>query len=649
MSENKIKAYVYDVETYLNFFCLSASPLDSDEVVQFVIDDTKNQRKEIMSFFKGIWAIGYNNHGFDDIIINYIIDRSNITAQQIAKVANEIISLQRTDEGQSMFYRIYGKYRSNDRYKSLDLIRMLFPKKLRVGLKELECSLNHDNVEELPYEPNTLLNPYEKEKVLAYNINDILATKLVLKNSLEALQLRKWAKKAYNVDGYSMDGVTLGMKIFERLLGEKLGNYDFTEHRTIREEIAIKDILVPCLEFKTPEFQAVLKRYQNLVISKKDYEEELLSDVEVDPTDASDIGEERPEVVKKFKWEPKIFGHKFKYGVGGLHKDVLKGAWRTTETHRVVSVDVASYYPNIIIKWRFKPAHLPDEFYAVYQEILDERLVAKGAGETLKAETLKLSVNGFFGNTNNKFSWGYDLRSQLGTTINGQLMLSMLCEDFLMEDFELIDANTDGIYLRYPVEKHERYTQIIKDWERKTQMVLEETEFKEIYFLTTADYFGVPAKGKPKDKGLFIETTRVGKGMEFPIIAKAVKKYFLEGLDYSEVIKSCDDILQFCSYRKLNKKFTCYWKGEVQQRVNRFYASRCGASLFKRKWNEKRNKYQTDNILRDSPVQLLNKIEKMDINDRCINYAFYNAKARDIIFTIEGNKNQMSLFNERGK
>lgn len=650
----KRPAWIYDVETMYNFFCLSAIKLNSDEVVQFVIDDDtgRNDREEIMKFFRDIYVIGYNNHKFDDIVVNFIIKTPETTANLLNQLATRMIECQRTVDGERALYENFGRWMGtlNDRYTSLDLIRLLFSKKLRTGLKELECSLNHDNVEELPYKPTDILTAEQKQKVLEYNVNDIRATKLVLQNSKEAIRLRQWVEANFGIKTYSMDGVALGMKIFEELLKKKLGgNESFVHHKTVRPEVHVSDILSPCIEFRTPEFQAVHKRYKNLVISRKDAEEELSledeEEVEVDSLKEEVDPEDQKEVTRKFKWLPKLFRHRFKYGIGGLHKDVLKGVWRTDDQYRTVSVDVRSYYPSLIIKWKYKPKHLPEEFYDVYQSILDERVTAKKAGDKMKDETLKLSVNGFFGNTNNPFSWAYDLQTTLATTINGQLMLSMMCEDFLLEEgFDLIDVNTDGIYLRYPRSKQARYEEIIKNWEEKTRMVLEETEFSEIYFLTSADYFGIDASGKEKAKGLFIDKVRLGKGMEFNVIAKAVKNYFLKGQDFREFINTHEEILDFCSYKKLSQKYSCFWKGAPQQRINRFYASRSGASLFKRKWDPKKNKLVTENVLKPSPVQLLNRLEKRDIKSYNINYGFYAKKAEGIIIKIEGVRAQTSLF-----
>jgi hypothetical protein len=170
-----------------------------------------------------------------------------------------------------------------------------------------------------------------------------------------------------------------------------------------------------------------------------------------------------------------------------------------------------------------------------------------------------------------------------------------------------------------------------------------------MYFLTTGDYFGTYyKKGKldVKEKGCFITTPRLGKGMEFPIIYKAIKEYFLNGKDFSQYIRNHDNILDFCSYKKLSKKdnATCFWKGEKQQLVNRYYASRAGAHLYARKLKEGSSKYSVTHILKDSPVILLNKLDNKPISERSINYSFYLSKARESIVSLEGDKRQLTMF-----
>lgn len=626
----KYEPYIYDIESYGNFFCCTFLPLRSDKSKLFIIDDKRSDATQLIQAVKKKYLIGYNNKSYDNIVINYIIKNPNVTAEQIFAFQSEVIALQNKGN-QKDFYIKFGHYIYNDDYKSIDLMRMLFSKKLRVGLKELECSLNFKNVEELPYPIGSILTEEQKNRVAQYNLNDCEATKEVANKSLKDIKLRKWTEERFGVDCYSLDGVNLGVKILERKLAEKLGNSDFTKTNTNRKTVDVKDVIYPFIKFETPEFNEVLKTFNNLKCYK--YFDKKLNKLRWN----------------KIKYEPQIGDYKFKYGIGGLHFETRTKSWHSSNDYEVLSVDVSSYYPRQVKEYPeyTKPEHLPDEFVDVYLEIMDERLKAKEAGDDTKSETYKLSINGAFGNLSNEHSWLCDQKALMAITVNGQLMLSMLCERLMQKKITLIDVNTDGIYLYLHKDQKEEFKEICEEWQKTTKMILEETRFESMYFLKTSDYFGTYyKKGKLeiKEKGSFITVPRLGKGMEFPIIYKAVKEYFLNKKDFTQYIRDHDSILDFCSYKKLSKKFECFWKGEKQQRVNRFYASRTGAHIYARTWNEEKSKFSVRHILGDSPVLLLNKLDDKSIKERSLNYAFYLSKTREIITQMDGDKNQLTLF-----
>lgn len=632
MSKKKIlhEPWIGDVESYPNFFCCTLLSLRTDQSKLYVIDDKRNDREGLIQAFKNIYFIGFNNKGYDNLVINYITSKPDVTSQDIFRFSDNVIRAQRQLSHRE-YYINYGKYMYCEDYKYIDLLRMLFSKKLRVSLKELECSLNFKNVEELPYPIGATLTEEQKQKVIEYNYNDCEATKAVAKKSQPDIKLRKWTAKNFGVDGYSLDGVNLGVKILEKKLADKLGNDDFAKTNTKRTKIQIKDIIYPFIKFDTPEFNEVLKRYRDFVTYKY-YDKKL-----------------KKERWKPFKYEPLIGPYMYKFGLGGLHFETENRAWFSNDEYEVLSIDVASYYPSQVEQYPeyCKPEHLPDEFVEVYVDVKNERLKAKAEGDEIKSDTYKLSINGAFGNMSNEFSWLCDHKALSAITVNGQLMLAMLCEKLWKQNITIIDANTDGIYVYLHKSKKEIFAKILKWWQEVTKMVLEEQKFEAMFFLTTADYFGTYYKKDKlavKEKGVFITTPRLGKGMEFPIIYKAVKDYFMNGIDFSKYIKEHDNILDFCSYKKLRKDYTCFWKNEKQQRVNRFYASRSGAHLYKRKYNDEKNKYETSHVLKDSPVIILNKLDEKPIDSRDINYPFYLYQTRKIITSFEENKGQMSLW-----
>lgn len=146
--------------------------------------------------------------------------------------------------------------------------------------------------------------------------------------------------------------------------------------------------------------------------------------------------------------------------------------------------------------------------------------------------------------------------------INGQLMLLMLIEAVTEAGFQLIQSNTDGIFVRIPTNRKEEYFAICKEWEEKTNLKLEHDEFERFYQYAINDYLGVK-KGWSEDhnpklikkKGLFIDTPILGKGLAPLIIPEAINKYFVEGISPEETILNCKDIKKFCTFQKVAKDF----------------------------------------------------------------------------------------------
>ncbi len=590
---------------------------DEDKCHTFKIDDDtgENNRKDLIEFVKGKTLVGYNNKTFDDIITNFVIRHEDTTALELHKLSGKIIGGQKKEDFN--IYKEFGIYMKNETFRTIDLMRLLFSKKLRVGLKELECSLHHDNVEELPFEHDKILTQEEKEQVISYNINDCRATKLVLQKSIEALQLRRWMQNEYGIDAFSMDGVNGGVKILEILYERISGDSSFKKKITRREWVKIEDIILPLVKFETPAFQKVLETYKNHIWYSSHYDETLFED-------------------SKLKFEPLINGFRFKFSLGGLHGFTQPGMWESNDEYEVMSVDVASYYPSMVLKHRFCPGHLNvDTFLRVYGGVKDERMAAKAKGDKLKDGTLKLSINGAFGMFGNQYSWLFDHKVRLQICCNGQLMLAMLIEKLFQEEIQLIDANTDGVYVYLHKSKKERFQQIIAEWEKVTKMEMEQTKFEKMWFVNTADYFGTyVSKGKiaVKEKGMFQSTVQLGKGMEFPIIAKSIKEYFLKGVPVEKYIREHDNVLDFLSYKKLSRDAEC-WHNRVRiQRTNRYYACKSGAYLLRK--DVKAN--TLTHLLKESPVQLLNKLDDKPIKERDISYGFYIRAAKSIIYTIEG-------------
>lgn len=100
----------------------------------------------------------------------------------------------------------------------------------------------------------------------------------------------------------------------------------------------------------------------------------------------------------------------------------------------------------------------------------------------IMADGFKLSANSVYGKSNDKHSFLYDPIYTLKTTLNGQLMLSMLCEELntKIKDLTMLQVNTDGITVKIRREDLDIYYDICKKWEEYTNLMLEYVEYNKM-------------------------------------------------------------------------------------------------------------------------------------------------------------------------
>jgi hypothetical protein len=663
-----MKLAVFDIEVFLNLFicCVSVK----DEKFVFEISERKNQFKELIEFFtqnKYVF-VGYNCSHYDTPIINALIVYQNVLLNKpynvITKKVKDLSDVI-LDRDQSS--RSWSKYKYANYFHQVDLMTLMASKALRVGLKSLQITMCYPNVKEsnIPWDKPVLNN--EIDEVINYCNNDIGSTSYLLKLLLSEIKFRLAVQKEFNINCLSKDGVGIGVEIFTNYICEELGVdkdglYSLVD---VDNEIYVKDIIVPEIKFKTPEFQALLDWYKNLSINLKEYEK--LTDKE---------REERYKFVVHFN----SLSHA--YGLGGMHSQNLPMIYHKTDTHYLSDEDVESYYPSLALKWLFGPKGFKIAFLKVMQFLKDSRIEAKKTGDKVKDQLFKLALNSILGNLKNKYSPFYDPAANMAICINGQLFLSMLIEELELMGIECISSNTDGATFKVPYKMKEEYEKVLLNWQELSRMKLEETLYEKMVILAVNDYlafkegysknkhlidFDIPETSVSynntelllknteksvlrnkyvKEKGLFITVPRLGKGLEFLIIPKALQNYFGKDIPIEKTIKDFKSIHDYVKTEKVGKQFNVKWNDIPQQHINRFYVKRNAPYLYKWKWtikvvNNKELKVVSEtNLLKESGVELVNDLATM--NNFQVDYNYYIRKAREVIRDLQ--PEQLSIF-----
>jgi len=633
--------YVYDIEVFPNVFHCTVKNTETEEYYKFEISCRKNQLKELVDLF---WTIrdnfgygdiidyntdkifaGYNNIHYDNAIMNYIIDyQDTLSNKNYLQICDSIFNLSKviTTSDDSDIEK-WKKWKYQVSFETLDILTMLYSSKLRVGLKDMQVTMQYPNVLEFEGDFNKSLEESKIDEMIEYNINDVDSTEELLNRCKKDIDLRISIEDEYKVKVLNKDGVNIGMKILTQKYLEKTGLSwkDIKDLRSPADTIALNDVILPFIEYKDSLLKNVLYDMKSQVVSpgRKGYENKFI-----------------------------FRGLKYSVGVGGIHSENKPEIIIPKEDEILVDVDVESLYPSMLIEYGFYPKHLGPEFLEVYRQIKEERMEAKHNGNKVKNETLKLALNGLSGNLQNEHNFCYSPEAVMKIRINGQLLLLMLAERLTDISCRIVQANTDGLFVLLKKNIYEQVKQVCKEWEQQTKLVLEEDRFEAMYQFAINDYIAI-AEGysKSKDeklikkKGMFITDVKLGKGLSAKIIPEAIVRYFADNVPVKDTIYNCKDIKKYLMSEKTGKQWHVEYMNKPQQRCNRFYASMSGGYLYKWKEDDDGNKrYQ--NMLADSGVILLNKFDDKPIEERKINYRYYLKETLKIIEELQ--PRQLALF-----
>lgn len=629
------KVITYDIEVFPNVFHCCCKDTETGEIYKFEISERKNQLEEMIEFFlqPNIMLCGYNNHHYDDVILNYIIDyKQKLTDLPYWRICQSLFNLSayivKDEEGSRERLK---RWKYAHYFKSMDLLTMQFSQKLRVGLKTMQVTMHYENVQEYDGDFDQFLPSDKIDEMIAYNINDVESTTELLNRLKDQVELRLFIEKEHGIDCLSMDSV----KMAETFLLEKYSQQSgipknvIKEMRSPMDYIPLKDVILPFIRYKNPKLQDVLEDMKKQIVYSK----------------------ERKGYEKKFVISNTVYS----VGVGGIHSINTPQIFRPNVDEFIGHADVASMYPSLLIEYKWGPRHLGKLFCDLFAGLKAERLEAKHTGQKVKNLFLKIVLNSPTGKMQQEVSWMYDPFNVFKIRINGQLILLMLVDRLLDLGCEIIQVNTDGVVYRAKNTLREGIQEAISEVERMTRLEFESDEYEAFYQYAINDYFGVLKGGEIEEKGMFITKTKLGKGLAPVVIPKAIIAYFTQGTPVTEFIEKDTNIRDFLMSQAVDKKFEVVHGEKHVQRINRFYASTNGPYLYKVKKNENPGHhvgYYGDewdtpeetwtNMLTKSGVTILNKFDDLPIEDRKINYRYYISEAKKVI--ADFTEQQLSLF-----
>jgi len=560
----------YDIETYMDLFCISLKRPDTGERWRFEISDRRNDVQLITQALYYLQSVnarmfGYNNNGFDYPVIHALLKNTNLTALELHLIGSKIINTPWDQRFDNVIYDSDMIVKQGDLYK----IHHFDNVARATSLKALEFNMRMDSIQDLPYDPTKPLTDAQKDEILDYCDHDVDATVDFYNETIKQIAFRDELSEKYDKDFLNFNDTKIGKEFFIMELEKAIpGSCYYKDEygrkkprQTRRDYIYLKDAVFDNIPFQHPEFIRIHQWFKQQTITQT---KGVFDGVEAT-----------------------VDGFKFVFGTGGLHGSIDPQTVVASGDKVIIDLDVASYYPNIAIANKLYPEHLSETFCHIYKDVYEQRKTY--AKKTAENDMLKLALNGVYGDSNNIYSPFYDPLYTMSITINGQLLLCLLSEMLMKIDgLEMIQANTDGVTVRLNKAYVPFLESITKEWEKITGLELEAAYYSRMFIRDVNNYIGEFRGGDLKNKGCYVHAhprDRTPKGWHqdtsATVVPLAAEAALVRGADIREFITNHDNMYDFMCRAKVNRSSRLIWGEEQIQGTSRVYAKADGKSLKK--------------------------------------------------------------------
>lgn len=291
-----MNSYVYDIEQFPNFFCVTFCPtfikeelmlayieadinkdlITKNELVKqigiktFYVYKSINDANILYNFIRTIDVLfGYNNHHYDDLMLDYICNNRSLRPEYLLPKLYNLSKSIVEYEGSNIrrdFSTILSEY-SNIKL-SIDVMRLNYFDKLKISLKKVQVGLKWYRVEDLPKSFDSNVVDDEVYDIVDYNINDVLSTTKLVIHSLDELSIRQYTNKKFGFTGKFANQVLSysRSKLANALISHFYSKFtnlefrDFGYERTNRHTIKLSEIIDDKISFNTLQFKELLAK-----------------------------------------------------------------------------------------------------------------------------------------------------------------------------------------------------------------------------------------------------------------------------------------------------------------------------------------------------------------------------------------------------
>jgi len=513
----------------------------------------------IRSIVAKFTLVSFNGNNFDMPLLSLAL--SGATNQAIKNASDAII----LNNLRGFALERKFKFKTMTKVDHIDLIEVAPG---MVSLKIYGGRLHCKKMQDLPIEPSASISVADRELLKTYCANDLQVTQALYLKLAPQIELRAQMGKTYDLELRSKSDAQIAETVIRTQVKAITG---VMPERPIIEGGTLYQYSAPSyIRFSSAPLEAVLAMVQatkfRVIDSGKVIEPDELKNAKV-----------------------AIGASVYRMGVGGLHSTESSTSHVADEKTLLIDRDVASYYPSIILGSSLAPVHMGEPFLRVYRDIVEQRLAAKHAGDKVKANALKITVNGSFGKFGSKWSTLYSPDLLIQTTLTGQLALLMLIEALEVAGIAVVSANTDGVVIKCPVNKQDVMDDIVFEWETCTGFSTEATHYRALYSRDVNNYLAFKLGGGFKAKGAYA-SAGLSKNPSNEICTEAVVAFLNDGTAIEDTVHACWDISRFVTIRSvkggaidqqghyLGKAVRWYYstaaQGPIRYRLNHYTVAR---------------------------------------------------------------------------
>lgn len=467
----------------------------------FIINNDLEELRKFYLEYRDSMFIGYNNASYDNNVMRGYLQGKN--AYQMSKTIIE-------SDNRGLVYKMF------DSHKTPLFGMDLYQDNKGFSLKEHSAFLGINIKEtEVDFDMDRPLTDEEKEKNVAYCMNDVLATEKRFEQNIGMLLAKATIALMFDMD--KTDLLQTNANLTAKLLG--------ATKQEVRPDLTDQLELDKRLNINTKE---IAEAYLN-------HEFELNEDgklnVSLEYTDED--------------------GYTMIFGSGGVH-----GA-KASYIHIGIFPmrDWGSLYPNTMEQFNLLSRNIPKDKIHRYGDLLKQRMDAKYSGEEVAnikgvevptyvmINGIKLPLNTKFGATGAQFNGLYDPRNQFLVCATGQLIMTNMYE-LIKGKAQFIQSNTDAhAYIPNSEADDKAIDDALDEFANKIGLTLDKDIFREIWQKDVNSYIAVQPNGKVKIKGAIGLTG--GLKISKAIVSNAFINYLVSGKDYKEFINECNELRQF--------------------------------------------------------------------------------------------------------